>query len=214
MDAAIRAAVFNAPSHTRGDIQVQSLTSTYSTHTDGSAPGSMYRWHYVLAADLPTALTLTYADLPGASTAAFTPTSYTIVDWFNPLGAATGAILDQTHNWTVPTGQGQPGAPANALPIRYFLLAPKLPGGWTLLGETAKFAPMSAQRLSSFTTLAAGDGFTVVVTAANSGAEAVPAIVHVVAPGATIVTAASCSFATSASVTLRCSTQNGGCTCA
>lgn len=127
---------------------VPDVRSTWTAHAGGT-----YRWHYVLAAQLESPFTLTAAQLGPALSAS----GYLVFDYFNPLGGPVGS-LDALHNFTIPTGTGQPSAPAAAHAIRYYIVAPLLSNGWSLLGELGKVTPMAAARTSNLQV--AADGFT------------------------------------------------------
>ena len=113
MDAVFTSAVFTfAPPGTRGDVHVDHLTSTYATLTD-PASSATYRWHYIHATAIQHNHMINWSDLGHA----FNATAHSVVDWFH-LGGAGTLINASSAGFTIVTGQGQPGAPANALPTR------------------------------------------------------------------------------------------------
>jgi len=118
--------------------------------------------------------------------------------------------LDAAHPLTIAMGTAQPSAPAAALPIRYFVAAPVLPGGWVLYGEAGKVVPMAAKRTSGLN--ATASGFSVRVAGAV-GAQNEPSGVAfwVLPPAATVPVAVRCP-ASEASV-LSCTTATNACAC-
>lgn len=163
--------------------------------------------NYVLAANLTAPFVLRARDFatgPSASGATFR-----VFDYFN--AAAGGATLDDTHPFLIPTGTAQPSAPVTAVPLRYYVAAPVLPGGWVLYGEAGKVVPMAAKRTSGLVASAAG--FSVEVAGASGGQnEAAGLDFWVIPPGAGAPVAVHCAAA--ATSTLACQTATLSCACA
>jgi hypothetical protein len=213
MDAAF-ASVFTAK-EVAADLPIANVASTYSTHVAGGSP---IRWQYVMAMTLAQPFTVRFTDL-GPS---FGVTNYVAFDYFNPL--AGGPYVNASSPHVIQTGQGVPGAPSDALAMRYHVLAPVLPGtgGWVVLGELGKVVPMSVLRVTSFTTTASG--FSATVAAASSGAT--ETVTYAVIPpagsraaaammpssGAGVATVV-CTLRAGAAATLTCASASG-CTCA
>ena len=107
--------------------------------------------NYVLAANLTAPFVLRARDFATGPSATGT---YLVFDYFNV--AAGGATLDDSHPFLIPTGTAQPSAPVTAVPLRYYVAAPVLPGGWVLYGEAGKVVPMAAKRTSGLVASAAG----------------------------------------------------------
>lgn len=160
---------------------------------------------YILAIDLASPFAVTLADLgapPPASAA------YRVFDYFNP--GAGGVALDAAHPLTIPVGSAQPSAPAAALPIRYLVAAPVLPGGWVLYGEAGKIVPMAAKRTSRL--VVGAGGFSVdVAGAAGAQNEAAGVTFWTLQPGAALPIAVHCPAA--ASSVLSCTTATRSCAC-
>lgn len=172
-----------------------------------SAPGGgALRWHYVLAAELGSPFTLASGDLgpPTGGVAA-----YAVFDWFNPSAGPVATLPAAGGTFIIPAGQGQPSAPSHAVPIRYYVAAPVLPGGWVLYGEAGKVVPASRLR---WTGLQAGaGGFT--ATLAGAGGEGATLSVLVGAPGAAAgLTPVACPTGAGVVATLTCAT-GAGCAC-
>ena len=99
---------------------------------------------------------------------------------------------------------------------RYFVAAPSLPGGWTLLGEVGKIVPISAQRVSGFALVPAAngyDGFSLTVSTAASGT-AETSISYYVSQGTAAATVVTCDMTGKTHAQLTCSSSRGGCSCA
>ena len=184
---------------------VPDVRSTWCAH-DGHA----LRWHNVLATQLSAPFSFTASDLGPAGTAP----AYAVFDWFDPQGG-TLAILslpDTGKTFTIPTGQGQPSAPAAAHSLRYYIVVPELPGGFWLFGEQGKVVTVSHQRILHFTQNA-GDGFSATVL----GSAGEPAgVTFLIAgpqdggkPGPVV-----CPSAAGKTATLACSAASNKCTCA
>lgn len=122
---------------------------------------------------------------------------------------------------TIAHGQGQPEAPATAHDIRYHILAPTFPSGWSIYGEMGKITTMSRMRSTNLTLTA--DGFTLSVHTSPAETEVVYTLA---APSAMIqplvqmgvdvnqltgVLEVKCVTSQGADVTLVCG--NSGCTC-
>ena len=129
---------------------VPDVRSTWTAY--GGSPS--YRWNYVLSTRLEKNFTFTLEDLGAGPLALF--------DYFNTGAGPQGVLTNPTDIFTIPTGQGQPSAPAKAHDIFYFVGVPQLPGGWWLYGEAGKIVSMSKQRVPELTTLA--DGFSASVS--------------------------------------------------
>lgn len=190
------------------------VSSTFSTH---GPPGAQVRWHYVLAVWLPAPFSMRASDLP-APPGGTPATSYLAFDYFAPLSG--GTPVDGAAPLVLQPGQGVPGAPADAVPTRYAVLAPVLPAsGWVLYGDVGKAVPASRQRLANLTD--AAGGFDVVVASSSAEAAVTLAVVPPAgSPAAAALRANAAGVATvtcapvgGADVTLSCRTQ-GGCTCA
>jgi hypothetical protein len=190
------------------DQAMPHVSATWTQLDDtASASGAAFRWHFVLAAELAAPFALQSADLGPALSAS----SYAVFDYFQLRdGAAPAAALPAAGgSFLIATGQGQPSAPSRALPIRYHIAAPVLPGGWVLAGEAGKIVPVSAYRFAGLAT--SGSGFSIrVTTFAGEGAVSV----LVGKPGASAVTAVPCDGGPAGrTMTLACSTASG-CACA
>jgi len=168
--------------------------------------GHAYRWHHILATQLALNFTLKLGDLGPVGAA---PT-YAVVDWFSRTVVAE--LSAPNDAFVISCGQGQPSAPAAALPIKHYTVMPQLPGGWWLYGEAGKVVPMSKQRVTDIKLLA--DGFSATVL----GAATEPAVVLLVAkPNSPLLEPVTCpSSASDMSYTLTCagvSAVNASCVC-
>lgn len=215
------AAVFNMSESASGTYILPNVTQTYSTHGPAAAGGGdpqAWRWHYVLAVSLQADFELPAADLGPAFNAS--ERGYAVFDWFNmgagPVGTIGGA---NGSAYTIPTGQALPSPPGGAHDVRYLLVAPLLPGGWVLLGETAKLVPMSTLRTTNFTAIAdgpAGAGFTATVLTSPTGPGASlegSVAYQVLPPGAAAPITVICPASGGTPATLSCF-EAGGCACA
>ena len=162
-----------------------------------------YRWHHVLAVQLSASFNVSPADLGPTGDAQ----AFAVFNWFSP-SAAVAVLTSAAMNFTVPTGQGQPSAPAAAHNIQHFTVVPQLPGGWWLYGEAGKVVPMSKQRVPSIALLA--DGFTATVLGAAGETGGVPMLVAAPSAGGKLSTVV-CPSAAGATATLTCTA--GACTC-
>jgi hypothetical protein len=179
-----------------GVPDVRSTWTAYLGHT--------YRWHHVLATQLGQAFTLTLADLGPVGAAP----QFAVVNWFSR--AIVAVLAAPSDTFVVPSGQGQPSAPAAAHPIQHFTVMPQLPGGWWLYGEAGKVVPMSKQRVPDITLLAEGFSATVLGAAGEANVTLLVAV-----PGSTVLEPVTCPSGTpGASTTLSCSGSSSPCTCA
>lgn len=179
------------------------VTAAYTHHA-----GHAYRYHNVLAVSLAADFPLTAADLGPAGNAS----AYAVFDHFN-VGAGPLAVLPVPgagETFTIARGQGQPSAPARALPIRYLHVVPQLPGGWWLIGDATKIVPASRARVANV--LVTGAGF----TAGIHGSAGEPAGVDIsfVSPAGGGVQSVNCPSKAGADATLACVTATGACSCA
>lgn len=198
MDAVYAMALAAAPP-TAATLPLQELTHTWSAH----GPARAYRWHYILAANLSADVDLNVADLGPESG----PAGYAVFDYFALRGGGAGAPLNATRPLRIPRGTALPDAPADALPLRYFVAAPILRSGWVLVGEAAKFVTMAGARMRNFAE--ADAGFSVDVAAL--GAEDIDVLV--VPPGRAQPVAVACGTTAAQPVrTLTCS--GAACACA
>lgn len=189
------------------DQPMPHVSATWTQLDDtASASGDAYRWHFVLAAELTAPFSLQSADLGPALSA----TGYAVFDYFQLRdGAAPAGVLPASGgSFLIASGQGQPSAPSRALPIRYHIAAPVLPGGWALAGEAGKIVSVSSYRFSGLAT--SGSGFSVLV-ATFAGEGSVNVLVG--KPGASTVSAVPCAGGNGRTMTLSCSTASG-CACA
>jgi hypothetical protein len=194
-----------------GDLTVPDVLMTHSAHGHGA-----WRWHYLLAVRLPGPYPLPWSDLGDTGAA----TEYAVVDWFNPGAGATPFPAGGTY--TIAQGTGQPSAPANAHTLRYFVLAPVLPGGWVLVGEAGKITTMAHQRTTNVTTTAAG--FTATVHTAQAETSVTYWVVVPAAARAAVAAAGGHVDAVTGAMPVTCATSRGldatlacagnGCTCA
>ncbi len=151
--------VVNAPYV--GDVTVPDVLLTHSAHAHGA-----YRWYYLLTVRLPGDYALPFSDL--GSQAGSGAAGYVAVDWFNPKAGGSAPFNASSPSLVIPKGQGQPSAPTNAHTLRFWVLAPVLPGGWVLMGEFAKIAVMSHQRTGGLVLLPGGAGFNATVHTAQA----------------------------------------------
>lgn len=158
-----------------------------------------YTFHYVLSVGLGDAFTMPVAGLGPLGAA----TQYALFDYF-ALGTPA-AVVPVTGTFTVPAGQGQPDAPANAHAIQYWTLVPQLPGGYWLVGEKGKVVPMSKQRVTALTPLE--DGFYATVLTPSSQ----EAVTFLIAPASGVVAEVICAFNPAGAATLQCSMS--ACSC-
>jgi hypothetical protein len=91
------------------------------------------RWHFILAADLHAAWTLTPGDLHVSGECVA----------YNPETDAVSPF-DKTH----PLSLSETSRGARAVPFGYWIIAPETPIGWAFLGETDKFVTVSRQRFA------------------------------------------------------------------
>jgi len=185
-------------------VDVPRVTAAWTHHANHA-----YRWHNVLAVNLTAGFPLTAADLGPAGDA----TAYAVFDAFN-VGAGPLAVLPVPgagETYTIPVGQGQPSAPARALPIRYLHVVPRLPGGWWLLGDLTKLVPVSRARVADVF-VSAATGFT--ATIHGSEGEPVGVVMSVVPPAGGAPLAVTCPSAAGVDVVLTCTTATGKCACA
>jgi hypothetical protein len=184
---------------------VPDVRSTWCAH-DGHA----LRWHSVLATQLSAPFSFTASDLGPSGSA----TAYAVFDWFNPSAGAL-AILplpESGKSFTIPTGQGQPSAPATAHSVRYYIVAPELPGGFWLFGEQGKVVTASHQRIYHFVQNA-GDGFTATVIGSAGEPNGVTFLVAGPKDGGKLSPVV-CPSAEGKMATLTCSAAADKCTCA
>ena len=177
---------------------VSYLPKVRTTHT-AFAENS---WFFVNAVSLTADFTMSLADLGTLSTAS---PAYAIYDYFAPGQYASLVSTSGTGSFTIPQGQGQPSAPSAALPIRYWIAAPQLPGGWFLFGEANKIVTISKQRISSFSLLADGFSATINVMLGET-------VTMLVAPSSGTTVAYACQYNAQKLAVLTCS--SGACACA
>lgn len=206
LEAALRTGAAKAVAAIGANVSqpLDALYSTWNSH----GPARAWRWHSVVAANLSSAYSLAPEDLGPAQAAA--ALGYVAFDWFCPLCA--GKPLTEATPLLVAPGSAQPDAPANALSLRYFIVAPLLPSGHVLYGEAGKFAPMSGQRIRNFAPDA--DGFSLdLIVAPTGGEESITVLVSQPASPLTLAPV-ECAFAgKNGTATLVCTTA-GGCSCA
>ncbi len=225
-------AIFSMPPSASGSYILPNVTHTYSTH--GPKDGSqVWRWHYVLAVSTHGPFTLPAEDLGPAFNAS--AGGYMVFNYFQtgsgPVGTLSGGGSGGVAGaaaYTIPMVQALPSAPSGSHQLQYLLVAPVLPGGWVLLGETGKLVPMSTLRTTNFTAVAGGSqglaGFTAtVLLGAGTGeigpapdkwvgsAQAEAVVYEVLAPGAANTTKVICP-PTAATAVLSCYTT-GICSC-
>ncbi|KJE90013.1 hypothetical protein CAOG_001397 [Capsaspora owczarzaki ATCC 30864] len=100
------------------------------------------RWHYVLATEIAQPFNVTLAELQEPNQREFLA-----FDYFD-IGAGGVRVTQQEP--LVITTPNVLSDPANAVPMRYTVLAPVLPrSGWTLLGEALKYVTASRQRFAA-----------------------------------------------------------------
>ena len=212
MDLAFSLAAEQAAAHARAadtaaapvSVPLVELTHTWSAHGDGRA----WRWHYVLAANLTAPVTIHAQDLGPALAAE--ARGYLAFDYFAIQHGGSGVALNNASQpLAVPTSSAQPSAPAGAIPLSYYIIAPITPSGYTLLGECGKMVPMSGLRSLEFALLP--DGFSVVVEAAKGQAEDV--VLWVVAPGQAVAQAVLCRIPAEGKGQARLVCAATGCAC-
>jgi len=175
-----------------------SLPKVRSTHTAFAETS----WFFISAVSLEADFPMSLADLGHLSTVS---PAYAIYDYFAPSQYASLVSMSGAGSFTIPQGQGQPSAPSSALPIRYWILAPQLPGGWFLFGEAGKIVTMSKQRISSFSVLA--DGFAAVIDVVLG-----ETVTMLVAPASGATVPYTCQYNGGKRVVLACT--SGACICA
>jgi hypothetical protein len=123
-----------------------------------------YRWHFVLAVSLKAPFALQFNDFGPALLAS----AYGVYDYFNVMAGPVTTVNSQTP-LNIPTGTGQPSAPSTAQSIRYYIAAPVLSSGWTLIGEVGKVTAVSAQRFSNLQVTATGFSVNVQIVSEPAG---------------------------------------------
>jgi hypothetical protein len=146
-------------------LPLPELTQAWSAH----GPGKAWRWHYILAANLSSAVSLGFQDLGPALAAE--QGGFLAFDFFSVRQGSPGAALSSSSApLLLQLGTAQPSQAApDSVPLRYLLLAPVLPSGHVLLGECSKLVPMSSLRCVDLEVSA--EGFGVTVVGAPGGAE-------------------------------------------
>ena len=177
-------------------------------HTWCAHDAHSLRWHQLLAVNLGAPFSFTAADLGPALSAP----AYAVFDWFDPSAAlAVLPVPGAGETFTIPTGQGQPSAPAKALPIRHLVVVPQLPGGFWLFGEQGKVVTASHQRIFHFQQTA--DGFN--ATVLGSAGEPAGVVFLVAGPkDAGKLAPVTCPSAAGKTALLACSAAADKCTCA
>ena len=124
---------------------------------DASAEIAM-RWYFALGTMLSEEFSLSTTELQGAGKA--WPANY------QPSAGAFGlGLLEDTtssgyiaYDWNAGAASARPFSDTHPLRFRagidygaatFFIIAPTLSNGWTILGESSKFIPISRQRMTS-----------------------------------------------------------------
>jgi hypothetical protein len=179
---------------------VEDLRSTWCAHANHS-----YRTHSVLAVSLASDFTLSFDDFQPHLSA----TSYYIYDWFNPL--STPSSLSSGNTFVIPQGQGQPSAPSRAHSIRYYIIAPVLPGGWVLYGDASKVVTTSHQRIDHV--VPSTSGFTANVLGSSNESGGITLWMSPPSANGALTISVLCSSTAGSVATLSCDTTSSKCTC-
>ena len=132
----------------------------YATHVTVSG----FTWRYVVGVQLTHAFNVTVHDIGlggGGGLGADAVQGYRSVAWsdadtFKPARAAELVTFSDTAPLQLAnstgkmcqTGSGVMNVTTECFPIQWHLVAPVLPNGWLLIGETGKLMPVSSARLT------------------------------------------------------------------
>ena len=200
--------------------EIPNVQSTWSQPSD-----CPFRWYYVLAANLSAPFTLVGGDV--GVYAAGSGGGAVVIDYFSPRSPPLAVLAvpssvssvsssystsssSVSSSYTIPVGMGQPSAPAAAVPIRYLLVAPILPGGYVLIGEAGKVTALSTLRVPSLAVTADGFNATVLGYAREAGVTFLIAY----GPGYASTADILCPSGGGLVSSLWCSAAQGGCACA
>jgi len=150
-------------------------------------------WHYILGADLAQDFTIRPDDLEE-------PSGF---DGF-ALNYMTGRLqrFNAKNNLILPKKKDVP----NVIDFTYFVVAPVLSNGWVLLGELAKYVPMSKQRFVEIDTGSRNGETWLEVTIAGQAKENVE--LYFMNPGSEVPFSVSCAIGYTLTTKVRCSSMN------
>jgi hypothetical protein len=178
------------------------LTATYSQHVvqDGNNNPSL-RWHYILASDTLTEITLIPSDLGEGANG-----NYFYFDYFetptvlNRFSASTPLVIPAL----TPKG--------DTVSSKYYVTFQSL-DTYTLIGERNKFAVASYQRFSKFTTSTSNGSTMTSITLTGTSQEQVK--VEMLHPSSRSVESYTCTIPASGTSTISCteSSTTHSCTC-
>lgn len=168
-----------------------------------------WRWSYIVGINMASDFSLTPKDLQGAVPG-------DMVAWEVQIGATVQNVtwFTDTKPLAVPACPPQAHGPGSTI----WAVAPVLPGGIVLLGDTSRWSPMSSRRVSSLTATSSG------VTASVSGAKGESVNFSYKLHDETAVKTTTCNFSAATKfsttqhgdqdyqLTLKCDSK--GCTCA